>query len=138
MVSRGEIGEDSFYVVGVYEDFQIDVFPTHVSPIIAELNGAQYRRWVYKIERPYRIAISHPVGAYFDSLESMFPYMTYQLNEPIKISDKCQVIAISDRKLLVNKDKMKLVFSILAILFKRELSFKSIFRSVQTIKNIFC
>lgn len=108
-----------FYVVGAYEDYKLDIFPSHVSPIIAEYYMGQYRRWAYRIETPYKIVPTHAVGVFHDSIHKMFPLLTYSLVAPVTLRQDSQVIAISKDKLIVEHNNYVLCCRILIEAIKK-------------------
>ncbi|CNB67922.1 Uncharacterised protein [Yersinia frederiksenii] len=124
-----------FYVVGAYEDFKLTVFPTHVSPIIAELHMGQYRRWAYKIEMPYKIIPTHPVGTFYNTPQKMFPVMTYSLITPVKLRENSQIVAISIDKILVECNKFTLCRKIIIESLIRIKEFGFLYRAYLSIKN---
>ncbi|HEQ1857593.1 TPA: hypothetical protein VEO38_001113 [Providencia alcalifaciens] len=124
-----------FYVVGAYEDYKLDIFPSHVSPIIAEFYMGQYRRWAYRIENPYRIVPTHPVGIFHDSIQKMFPLLTYSLVTPVILRQSSQVIAISKDKLIVEHKSYVLCCSLLIEAIKSIKKPRFIYRSLISIKN---
>lgn len=125
----------NFYIVGAYEDFKIDIFPSHISPIIAEHDGGRYRRWTYNIESPYKIIPTHPVGNFYDTTQEMFPYMTYSLFSPVELKEDSQVIAISKNKVIAGSNRFFLCarISIAAVKNIKDLGFLQ--RSFLSIKN---
>ncbi|WP_029686585.1 hypothetical protein [Tatumella saanichensis] len=125
----------SFYVVGAYEDYKLDIFPSHVSPIIAEFNMGQYRRWAYRIENPYKIVPSHAVGVFHDSIDKMFPFLTYNLVAPVMLRQDSQIIAISKDKLIVECNVYLLCCKIFIEAIKRIENPKFLYRSLISIKN---
>lgn len=102
-----------YYVVGVYEDFRLDVFPTHAAPIVVERGPAGYRRWRYRIETPYRIRLLAPVGEFRRSPAELFPVMTYRLCAPRRFSETCQVVALSEDEILVERSRVVMLCKIL-------------------------
>lgn len=124
-----------FYVVGAYEDYKLDVFPSHVSPIIAEFHMGQYRRWAYRIEIPYKIVPTHAVGVFHDSIHKIFPFLTYSLVAPVILREDSQVIAISKEKLIVEHDSYVLCCGILIEAIKRIKNPRYAYRSLISIKN---
>jgi hypothetical protein len=127
-----------FYIIGVYEDFKLDVFPTHVAPIMVEHDYfLGYRRWKYKIEKPYQIKFIEPVGKYNQSPESLFPVLTYQLCEPRKISSSSQVIAISKNQVLIESNSFILLIKLLVYFIKNCYKPSYFIRFWKTVKNIF-
>ena len=124
-----------FYVVGAYEDYKLDVFPSHVSPIIAEFHMGQYRRWAYRIEIPYKIVPTHAVGTFHDSIHEMFPLLTYSLVAPVILRQASQVIAVSKDKLIVEHDNYVLCCRILIEAIKRIKNPRYTYRSLISIKN---
>lgn len=124
-----------FYVVGAYEDYKLDVFPSHVSPIIAEFYMGQYRRWAYRIEVPYKIVPTHAVGTFHDSIQKMFPFLTYTLIEPVMLRQDSQVLAISEKKLMVEHDNYVLCRKLLIEAIKRITNPRYTYRSLISIKN---
>lgn len=125
-----------FYVVGVYEDYKLDVFPSHVSPIIAEFYMGKYRRWAYRIENPYKIVPTHAIGIFHDSIHKMFPILTYSLVTPVILRQDSQVIAISKNKLIVEHNSYVLCSRILIEAIKRIKNPRFTYRSLISIKNI--
>lgn len=128
--------ERNIYVVGAYEDFRCDVFPTHVSPIIAERVNGQFRRWIYSIESPYKITLEHPAGNYFASPKLMFPYLTYQTHDPVSFLPKCQIIALSSNTLLISQNKIYLIVRVAMKALNPKSGLPFFWRSLITIKNI--
>ena len=126
---------ERFYVVGSYEDFKLDIFPSHTSPIIAEQLDGQYRRWAYRIESPYRIVPTHSVGKFYRSPQEMFPYMTYTLSNPVLLRNNSQVVAISKDKLLVEHRTPHLCRKIVFEILKNILNYGYVYRSLLSIKN---
>lgn len=124
-----------FYVVGAYEDYKLDIFPSHVSPIIAEFYMGQYRRWAYRIEIPYKIVPTHAVGVFHDSIDKMFPLLTYSLVTPVLLRQDSQVIAISKEKLIVERNSYVLCCIIFLEAIKRIKNPRFIYRSIISIKN---
>lgn len=127
---------ENFYVVGVYEDFKLDIFPTHTSPIIAECINGEYRRWAYRIESPYKIVPTHSVGGFYKTPESMFPYLTYNLNTPTKLRHDSQIIAVSKDILIVENKKIVLCLKIIMAALKNIKNRNFSYRSYTTFKNI--
>lgn len=124
-----------FYVVGAYEDFKINIFPSHISPIIAEFKMGKYRRWAYKIEVPYKIVPTHPVGQFYDTPLLMFPFMTYNLVTPIILRSDSQIIAISKDKIIVENNQLILCKKILIEALKNIKKPNFLYRSFLSIKN---
>ncbi|MBS4432432.1 hypothetical protein E2566_07870 [Pectobacterium punjabense] len=124
-----------FYVVGAYEDYKFDVFPSHISPIIAEFHMGQYRRWAYRIETPYKITPTHAVGVFYDSIQKMFPYLTYSLVTPVELRQDSQVIAISKDRLIVEHRNYVLCIRIFIEAIKNMRNPWFIYRSFLSIKN---
>jgi len=124
-----------FFVVGAYEDFKLNVFPSHISPIIAEFHMGQYRRWAYRIEMPYKIIPTHAVGGFYSSTQQMFPYMTYSLVSPILLRDDSQIIAISKDKLLVEHSNAVLCRKIFFEALRNIKNIGFLYRSYLSIKN---
>ncbi|MFI8126435.1 hypothetical protein [Acinetobacter sp. ABJ-A23_2] len=124
-----------FYVVGAYEDFKLNIFPSHISPIIAEHHMGKYRRWAYKIEIPYKITPTHAVGQFYDTPQQMFPFMTYNLVSPIILRSDSQIIAISKDKILVEHNHFILCQQICIEALKNITQPKFLYRSFLTIKN---
>ncbi|MFH4157084.1 hypothetical protein [Acinetobacter bereziniae] len=124
-----------FYVVGAYEDFKLNIFPSHISPIIAEFHLGQYRRWAYKIEVPYKIIPTHAVGAFYDTPQQMFPYMTYSLILPKPLTQDSQIIAISKDKLLVENNRYFICQNILLEALRNIKKPAFLYRSLVSIKN---
>jgi hypothetical protein len=102
-----------FFVIGVYEDYKINVFPTHVSPIIAECSEKGYRRWHYRIDKPYCIKPVEAIGDFESTPEKLFPLVTYHLCMPKKLHFNSQIIATSERELIVEKNKVVIFIKIL-------------------------
>lgn len=128
---------ENFYVIGVYEDFKLDIFPTHTSPIIAERINGEYRRWAYRIESPYKITLTHSIGGFYKTPTSMFPYLTYNLSKPVQIRHNSQIIAISKYALLVEHNKTIICLKIIKSVLKNIKNPIFIHRSYMTIKNVF-
>ena len=124
-----------FYVVGAYEDFKLNIFPSHISPIIAEFHLGQYRRWAYKIEVPYKIIPTHAVGDFYDTPQQMFPYMTYSLILPKPLTQDSQIIAISKDKLLVENNRYFICQNILLEALRNIKKPAFLYRSLLSIKN---
>ncbi|MDK1709660.1 hypothetical protein QOM18_15225 [Serratia marcescens] len=124
-----------FYVVGAYEDYKLDIFPSHVSPIIAEYYMGQYRRWAYRIETPYKIVPTHAVGVFHDSIHKMFPLLTYSLVAPVTLRQDSQVIAISKDKLIVEHNSYVLCCRILIEAIKKIKNPRFTYRSLISIRN---
>jgi len=124
-----------FYVVGAYEDFKLNIFPSHISPIIAEYHMGMYRRWAYKIDIPYKITPTHAVGRFYESPQQMFPYMTYSIITPITLREYSQVIAVSKNKLLVEHSSFKIFRKLLIEAIKNIQDFGFLQRSYITMKN---
>lgn len=126
---------ERFYVVGSYEDFKLNIFPSHTSPIIAEQLNGQYRRWAYRIESPYKIVPTHSVGKFYSTPQEMFPYMTYALSTPISLRQNSQIVAISKDKLLVEHHTHHLCCKIFIEALKNILNYGFVYRSLLSIKN---
>lgn len=124
-----------FYVVGAYEDFKLNIFPSHISPIIAEFYRGKYRRWAYKIEMPYKITPTHAVGEFCNSIQEMFPYMTYSLVSPVILRRDSQIVAISENTLLVEHNNIKLCRKILFEALKHIKDVGFLYRSYVSIRN---
>ncbi|CAI8975513.1 conserved hypothetical protein [Pseudomonas sp. IT-P100] len=127
---------ENFYIVGVYEDFKLDIFPTHASPIIAERINGEYRRWAYRIEFPYKITPTHSVGGFYKTPTSMFPYLTYNLNNPTQLKYNSQIVAISKNTILVESNKTVLCLKIMRAALINIKTPRFIYRSYTTIKNV--
>lgn len=125
----------SFFVVGAYEDFRINVFPSHISPIVAELHMGQYRRWAYRIDVPYKIIPTHAVGRFYSSIDEMFPYMTYSITSPVLLREDSQVVAISKNKLLVEHRDFIMCCKIFIEAIKNFKSIGYVYRSYISIRN---
>lgn len=126
-----------FYVVGAYEDFKLNIFPSHISPIVAERHMGQYRRWAYKIEAPYKIIPTHAVGRFYSTPQEMFPYMTYSLISPVLLRQDSQIVAISKDKLLVESSSFKLCRKIFVEAVKNIKEPGFLYRSLLSMKNSF-
>ncbi|WP_349886041.1 hypothetical protein [Pantoea ananatis] len=124
-----------FYVVGAYEDYKLDIFPSHVSPIIAEFHMGMYRRWAYRIENPYKIVPTHAVGVFHESIYKMFPLLTYSLVTPVILRPDSQVIAVSKNKLMVEHNSYVLCCRVLIEAIKRIKNPRFTYRSLLSIKN---
>lgn len=124
-----------FYVVGAYEDFKLNIFPSHISPIIAEFHMGKYRRWAYRIEVPYKITPTHAVGKFHDTPQQMFPFMTYNLVSPIILRPDSQIIAISTNKLLVEHNHFILCQKVFIEALKNIKKPRFVYRSFLSIKN---
>lgn len=124
-----------FYIVGAYEDYKLDIFPSHISPIIAEFHMGKYRRWAYRIEMPYKIVPTYSVGTFHDSIHKMFPLLTYSLVAPVILRQDSQVVAISKDKLIVEHNTYILSRRILIEAIKNIKNPRYIFRSLISIKN---
>lgn len=125
----------SFYIVGFYEDFKLDIFPTHTSPIIAERRDGKYRRWAYQIEKPYKITPTHPVGDFYDSPRQMFAYITCSLSPPTPLMPHSQIVAVSRERLLIEHRKFYLGIKIAIEALKNIYSLGFLYRSYLSIKN---
>ncbi|NMY33030.1 hypothetical protein HBR94_16145 [Pseudomonas sp. WS 5412] len=125
----------NFYIVGFYEDFKLNVFPTHASPIIAEQQNGQFRRWAYRIEKPYKIIPTHSVGQFYDSPNLMFAYITYTLSTPTPLQQHSQIVAISRDKILVEHRKFHLCCKIVTEALKNFHNFGFVYRAYLSIKN---
>lgn len=127
----------NFFLVGVYEDFEHVIFPTHVSPIIVELASKGYRRWNYRVCKPFRIELETPIGTYKSSIDSLFPKPSYQLVPLKNIKSKSQVIAISKEKVIVEQSHVVIALKLITYLI---INFKDkgyIERAWLTLKNSF-
>lgn len=124
-----------FFVVGFYEDFKLDALPSHVSPIIAECQNGLYRRWAYRIEKPYKITPTHAVGEFYSTPRAMFAYITYTLSQPTPLKQNSQVVAISRNKILIEHNKLRLGLKITAEALKHINDMGFLCRSFLSLKN---
>lgn len=125
----------NFYVIGVYESNLSQITPTHCSPIIVERNENGYRRWHYKINKPYSITPIKPIGKFKENIEDLFPYKSYTLINPIQIKNKDQVIAIADSSIVVSGDLIY-IWKLLVIGILKNIKNKLfVSRSIMTIRN---
>lgn len=124
-----------FRVIGVYEDFRLDVFPTHVAPIVAEWSAQGYRRWSYRIERPYRLRCVAPMGEFHLSPEKLFPVVTFHLCAPQRLQEKSQVIALSKQHVLVEHRRRVIIARLLLAVAPKLASGGFVWRTFRTILN---
>ena len=94
---------NELYVVGLYENLDDEVCPTHVSPIIAKRTKSGYQRWTYRIVMPYAVLPISPVGEIHPEIDRLFPYPSYDLIKPRPISVKTQFICLSGDRVLVTE-----------------------------------
>jgi hypothetical protein len=128
---------DGYYVVGVFEDFRLDVFPTHVPPIVAQYGAEGYRRWNYQITAPYEIQLLEPVGEYRSAPEKLFPVFTYRACEPKKFSTTCQVIALSPTDIVVETSRVRIVATLLLAAIRNVRNRRYRARAWRTMVNAF-
>lgn len=125
-----------YYIIGIYEDLEDHIYPSHFNPIIAEKKNDLYRRWNYSIKSPYQIKLNSPVGVFKKNHEELFPVKTLHYITPIELSSKTQVIALSRDKILASENKVKLILQIIKSVITRKTDFRYLHRSIRTIKNI--
>ncbi len=125
-----------YYIVGVYEDLEDNIYPSHFNPIIAEKKDGLYRRWNYSIQFPYQIKLNSPVGTFKKNYEELFPVKTLHYIKPVELSSKTQVIALSRDRIIASENKAKLVFQIMKSALTSKTDIRYLHRAVRTIKNI--
>lgn len=123
------------YVIGVYEDFRLDVFPTHAVPIVAERSEHGFRRWSYVIDRPYRLRAVAPMGEFRPSLRALFPVVTFHLCTPQRLHEKSQCIVLSTDHVLVEHRRMAIVARLLIAILIAPPSLGFVHRALRTIRN---
>jgi hypothetical protein len=123
------------YVVGVYEDFNLDVFPTHALPIVAERSGHGFRRWSYVIERPYRLRAVAPIGEFRHTPALLFPVVTFHLCPPQRLLERSQVIALSKKHVLVEHGRLRIVLRLLLAILANLGNRDFVHRACRTIRN---
>lgn len=129
--------EEGYYVVGVYEDFRRDAFPTNVLPIVAHYGPDGYQRWNYRIDVPYRLRLLEPVGTRRNSAEQLFPVFTYRLCVPQRFSETCEVIALSAHEVLVTRSRLALIAGLACAAIRHLHDPVYVVRAWTTIRNAF-
>lgn len=128
--------ESKYYVIGVYEDLEDHIYPSHFNPIIAEKRGGLYRRWNYLIKLPYQIQLDSPVGTFKENHEELFPVKTLHYITPVELCSKTQVVALSRDRIVVSKNKTELILQIIKSAMTKKTDIRYLYRSVRTIRNI--
>lgn len=127
---------NKYYIVGLYEELEENIYPSHFTPIIAEKKDGLYRRWKYSIKFPYQIELSCPVGSFKDTHEELFPVKTFHYIAPIRLTSKTQVIAISRHRIIASENRAELVFQVMKSAIMRKPNIRYLHRAFKTIKNI--
>lgn len=129
--------DSTFVIVGAYECADLEALPSHVSPIVAEATTEGFRRWRYRIVKPYRIALEGPLGHFRQGVDDLFPVRSYWSIAPIPFSDTLQIVAISPERVLVSESKTALVFNLLFLAASRWYRPDEMRRILITLINIF-
>ncbi|RYU42116.1 hypothetical protein ERW49_18230 [Aliivibrio finisterrensis] len=128
--------DNEFYVVGVYENLQHDIFPTHLSPIIVERTELGFRRWHYKILSPYGIEPMKPIGEFHETLIGLFPYPSYSFIEPRKVTIKSQIVGFSHKEIFVESNRLFMIYNLLKSVLRNYKKFNYLKRAKFTLFNI--
>lgn len=137
MVLKAEMWHNSkYYIIGLYEELEGNIYPSHFTPIIAEKKNGLYRRWKYSIKFPYQIELSSPVGGFKGTHEELFPVKTFHYIAPIRLTSRTQVIAISRDRILASENRTELVFQVMKSAIMRKPDIGYLHRAFITIKNI--
>jgi len=73
----------AFVIVGAYECADLEALPSHVSPIVAEATTEGFRRWRYRIVKPYRLTLEGPIGPFRQIVDDLFPVRSYWSIAPV-------------------------------------------------------
>lgn len=129
--------KDNFYVVGMYENPDESIFPTHIQPVIVELLNGEFCRWSYEIKRPYQIKLISRIGHFRPCINELFPYKSYEmLPVPVKMSEKSQFIAFDKKKIICCSSKITLMIRVVIHRCSTKFSIPGLICSFRCIKNI--
>jgi hypothetical protein len=127
----------AFIIVGAYECAELEALPSHVSPIVAEATTEGFRRWRYKITKPYRISLEGPIGPFRKGIGDLFPVRSYTSIEPVAFVDTVQLIAISQARVIVSEHKMILALRVISLAVRKWNRPSDMRRILITLVNIF-
>lgn len=133
--------KDNIYCIGVFENFNYQVFPTHVSPIIVEYRDGLFRRWNYMIEIPYNLCLTNPVGLFKEDINHLFPYPSYHIFPlAVKITNRTQIIALDAHSFVIKDSKFSIITGVILHLIKNKnkLTYECAKRTMICIKNVLC
>lgn len=88
--------------MGAYESVDAQYWPSHVSPILVELDGqGLWRRWDYVCTRRAGFELVAPIGDFTEPTESSFRHGAYLACEPQQFLPHSQLLAVKPGRLVV-------------------------------------
>lgn len=84
-----------YYIIGIYEDLEDHIYPSHFNPIIAEKKNDLYRRWNYSIKSPYQIKLNSPVGVFKKITKSFFLLKRYTTSPQLNYLAKLRLLPLA-------------------------------------------